>query len=88
MLPKKISGKASAMRRTRKATTKVTSWPMKGVESIQGRGFVKLASWIVERHDKYGSFIKRVQKFIAGVLIAEKEKESKGQARKQSCVRV
>ena len=48
-----------------------------GVESIQGRGFVKLASWIAERHDKYGSFIKRVQKFIAGVLIAEKERRAK-----------
>ena len=48
-----------------------------GVESIQGRGFVKLASWIADRHDKYGSFIKRVQKFIAGVSIAEKERRAK-----------
>jgi len=48
-----------------------------GVESIQGKSFVKLASWIAERHDKYGSFIKRVQKFIAGVLIAEKERRAK-----------
>ena len=29
-----------------------------GVESIQGRGLVKLASWIADRHDKYGSFMK------------------------------
>ena len=48
-----------------------------GVERLQGSGFVKLTSWIVERHDKYGSFIKRVQKFIAGVLIAEKERRAK-----------
>ena len=27
-----------------------------------------MASWIAERHDKYGSLIRRVQKYIAGVL--------------------
>ena len=32
---------------------------------------------IADRHDKYGSFIKRVQKFIADVLIAEKERRAK-----------
>ena len=48
-----------------------------GVESTQGRGFVKLASWIADKHDKYGSFIKTVQKLIAGVLIAEKERRAK-----------
>ena len=47
-----------------------------GVESIQGRGLVYLASWFADRHDKYGSFMKRVHKFIAGVLIAEKRKKS------------
>ena len=48
-----------------------------GVESIQGRGLVKLASWVANRHDKYGTFMKRVHKFIAGVLIAEKERRAK-----------
>lgn len=48
-----------------------------GVENIQGRGLVKLASWIANRHYKYGAFIRRVQKFIADVLIAEKEKRAK-----------
>lgn len=33
-----------------------------GVESIQGRGLVKLASWMAERHDKYGSFMKEFKK--------------------------
>ena len=46
-----------------------------GVENIQGRGLVKLASWVANRHDKYGTFMKRVHKFIAGVLIAEKKRE-------------
>ena len=67
MLPKKISEKAMLP----KGNDKRDKLADEGVESIQGSGFVKLASWIAERHDKYGSFIKRVRKFKAGVLIAE-----------------
>ena len=48
-----------------------------GVESIQGRGLVELASWISDRHDMYGIFMKRVHKMIAGVLTAEKERRIK-----------
>ena len=48
-----------------------------GVEHIQGRGLVKLASWISDRHDMYGAFMKRVHKMITGVLIAEKERRTK-----------
>ena len=61
----------------KKAMTKSDELADEGVESIQGRGFVKLASWIAHRHGKDGSFIKRVQKFIAGVLIAENERRAK-----------
>ena len=70
------------MQMTTKATTKVMNWPTNGVESIQGRGLVELASWFADRHDTYGSFMKRVHKFIAGVLIAEKERRAKD---KQVC---
>ena len=45
-----------------------------GVEIIQGRGLVQLASWFADRHDKYGSFMERIHKFIAGVRIAERER--------------
>lgn len=72
----KTSEKAAAMKKTKRATTKVTNWMIKEYIAFQARGLLTLASWIAERHDKYGAFIKRVQQLIGGVLIAEK-KESK-----------
>ena len=44
----------------------------KGVQDLQGAGLVKLAEWNASRHNRYAKFIRRVQKLIAGVLIAEK----------------
>ena len=53
-----------------------------GVHSIHGVGLVKLASWIAQRHQRYGTFMKRIRKFIAGMTLiekAEREKDKKGQ---------
>ena len=77
MPPWKMSKKASAMEKTKKGNDKSDELADDGVESIQGRGLVKLASWIADRHDKYGAFMRRVHKMIAGVLIAEKERRVK-----------
>ena len=49
----------------------------KGAQEVQGAGLVKLAGWIASRHDRYAKFIRRVQKLIVGVLMAEKEERAK-----------
>ena len=79
MPPWKISNKASAMQMTttKKGNDETDELADEGVENIQGRGLVQLASWFADRHDKYGSFMKRFHKFIVGVLIAEKREKSK-----------
>ena len=43
-----------------------------GVEMVHGGGFVKLGQWLAERHSRYVSFMRRVQKMIVAVTIAEK----------------
>ena len=48
-----------------------------GVESIGGRGLVKLGVWLAKRHDRYASFMKRVHKMIATITIAEKQERAK-----------
>ena len=49
----------------------------RGVESIGGRGLVKLGVWLAKRHDRYASFMKRVHKMIATITIAEKQERAK-----------
>ena len=48
-----------------------------GVEAIAGRGLVKLGSWAAARHQRYVKFVGRVQKYIATIVLAEKEERSK-----------
>jgi hypothetical protein len=50
-----------------------------GVAKIKGPCLVKLASWIVERHNNYTAFMGRIHKVIAGVTLAEKEERKKRQ---------
>ena len=49
----------------------------KGVENIKGVGLVCLAEWMANRHARYGKLMRRIQKFIAGILMAEKEERKK-----------
>ena len=49
-----------------------------GVISIHGVGLVKLAKWLAQRHDRYGKLMKRIRKFIAGMMLVEKEEREKG----------
>ena len=49
----------------------------KGVENINGAGLVCLAAWSANRHEEYGKLMRRIQKFIAGILMAEKEERKK-----------
>ena len=48
----------------------------KGVEDIQGRGLVKLGEWLAKRHDEYRKLMKRIQKIIATITIAEKHERA------------
>ena len=48
-----------------------------GVQQIAGRGLVRLGEWAAERHKRYVKFIGRVQKFIATIVLAEKEERDK-----------
>ena len=49
----------------------------KGVEAIQGPGLVELAKWAAERHEAYKKLMLRIQKTIAGIVLAEKEEREK-----------
>ena len=48
-----------------------------GVRLVAGDGLIRLGQWAAERHDKYVALMRRFQKFIATMTIAEKE-ERKG----------
>ncbi len=48
-----------------------------GVRSIHGVGLVKLAKWLAQRHDRYGKLMRRIRKFIAGMMLVEKKKGEK-----------
>ena len=48
-----------------------------GVERIAGRGLVRLGEWIAARHKKYIEFVGRVQKYIATIILAEKQEREK-----------
>ena len=52
----------------------------KGVEAVAGRGLVKPGKWLETRYQKYRKLIGRVQKMIAGVVMAEKEERKKDHA--------
>ena len=45
----------------------------KGVEMVHGKGLVRLAEWLAEKHNRYVHFMGRIQKVIAAVTLAEKE---------------
>ena len=47
------------------------------MEAIAGIGLVKLGKWCEKRHDSYSKLMCRVQKMIAGVVMAEKEERKK-----------
>ena len=51
-----------------------------GVISIHGVGLVKFAKWLAQRHDKYGKLMRRIRKFIAGMMLAEKDEREKEKA--------
>ena len=42
-----------------------------GVSLVGGVGLVRLGEWLAARHDKYISFMQRIQKYIAVVTPAE-----------------
>ena len=48
-----------------------------GVMAIQGEGLVLLADWMARRHKEYKMLVMRIQKFTAGIIIAEKEERDK-----------
>ena len=60
------------------ATTRATSWQIKGVEEIAGRGLVKLGKWCEARQKQYRKLLVRVQQMIVGVTLAEKEERANG----------
>ena len=60
------------------ATTRATSWLIKRVEEIAGRGLVKLGKWCEARQKQHRTLLVRVQKMIVGVTLAEKEERATG----------
>ena len=48
-----------------------------GVEVVRGGGFVKLGQWLADRHTRYVTFMRRVQKMIAAIALVEKEARNK-----------
>ena len=54
-----------------------------GVEMVHGGGFVKLGQWLADRHTRYVTFMRRVQKMIAVVTLAEKRCPQKGTCMRQ-----
>ena len=51
-----------------------------GVEMVHGGGFVKLGQWLADRHTRYVTSMRRVQKMIAAVTLAEKDARKKAHA--------
>ena len=48
-----------------------------GVEMVYGGGFAKLGQWLANRHSRYVNFMRRIQKMIAAVTLAEKDARRK-----------
>ena len=51
-----------------------------GVRKVGGAGLVRLGKWLADRHQKYMTFMARVQKVMAAVTIAEKQERTKRKA--------
>ena len=53
----------------------------RGVKMVGGKGLTTLGAWVAKRHDRYKKFMKRVQKMIAVITLAEKNERAEDKTR-------